>query len=157
MRYYAVVAVAVVACSKAPSPWVRSLPPEERATWPTKCGIPADAIEVTEGRADHSYTDYGGQVDRDIHPRMIRCTLSWNRDDDRLWSLLISVGDGRELTDADLEPFIALVLEEVKPRDRDAVRRIALGSKREARSGALRISGGRWPGTNAWSLNVLAP
>ena len=76
-------ALAACACN-SPSPWARSIPAEERAAWPTLCGIPANEISKA---ADGAKDNYEGSMYQLTPKQLVSCRLSWNREEGRLESL----------------------------------------------------------------------
>jgi hypothetical protein len=151
-----VVLLAVVSCEDAESPWARKMSRAERLAWPTTCGISADRVSASDGRAGYAYTVYQGQS-RGSPLGDVACDLLWDRDRDQLRHLEISVSrDEPALTAADIEPLLTLALAELRPGDHAVARDLAVGEFRKGSTGGVWIRGGFRGNHRHWGLSISA-
>lgn len=147
-------ALAAVCACKSPSPWARSIPAEERAAWPTLCGIPASEISRSvEGPTDN----YEGSMHQLTRKQMVSCRLSWNREEGRLESLSVQFADSgvERLSNEQIAPYLKLVLKELQPAERREIEVIATGSMHNfTRVGRFDVRGGHGTDPAVWSLYV---
>lgn len=147
---------AMASCGDSKSPWARKMTKAERLAWPTKCGIPADLVTVLDGQGDFANTLYDGNlVEPEPSTRRVSCSLSWNRDKDRLADVSMLLGRfDAPLAAEDIEPLLALALAELRPGDRDAVRSIALRERTRTTVGAFEVEGGFSRENRSWYLYI---
>lgn len=137
-----VCALATVCACKSPSPWARSIPAEERAAWPTLCGIPASEISRA---ADGPTDNYEGSNHQLAPKQLVSCRLSWNREAGRLESLSVQFADSgvEKLNNEQVAPYLELVLKELRPAERREIEAMAKGSMRPfTRVGRFDVRGG---------------
>lgn len=151
-----VCALATVCACKSPSPWARSIPAEERAAWPTLCGIPANEISKA---ADGPTENFESSMYQLTRKQIVSCRLSWNREEGRLESLSVQFADSgvERLSNEQIAPYLNLVLKELRPPERREIEAIAKGSMRPfTRVGRFDARGGHdtWGGQGFWSLYV---
>ena len=159
--------VAMAACSNPPeSPWVRKMPRHEREAWPTRCGIPegpdigrsimpADA-ERKEPESELSIGKFFDDAATDT-PTMVACAVVWDLERDRMWNMWVNVAFSREMTEADIAPYLDLIAPELKPNYRALALQVARGPARTVALGELRIYSGFERGNKGWQLYLLVP
>ena len=127
---------------------------EERAAWPTLCGIPANEISKA---ADGAKDNYEGSMYQLTPKQLVSCRLSWNRDAGRLESLSVQFADSgvERLSNEQIAPYLKLVLKELQPPERREIEAIATGSMHNfTRVGRFDVRGGHGIDLALWSLYV---
>ena len=155
-------ALAMAGCRGNPSPWARKLTHDEARAWPTRCGIPLEAIKRMEGKKDADDV-YEGSWENPNGPAgalLLGCAVFWPRAKHRPAAFHGRVRIGGihrtadTLSEAEIRPVVEALAAELPPSEQAVVWEAARRDEQTTDHGAFTYSGGYAPGRRIWSLIV---